>query len=323
MLIRFGKKKITDTDTIKHQLDEYSPEIFLGLGILSFVGTVVLACKATLKADEVLDQHEQKMKDIEKAREIAEENPEEYEYDDDIYELDVKNQKIKTAVKVASLYGPTIALGVVSVASILVSRNIMQKRYLAVVTAYNGLSEAFELYRQRVRDEEGEAMDRHYRFGTPIDTVTKEEVDENGKKKKVKEKVEGDIPADAYLDATCRWMDESNKVFWDSNPTILMAALRAQESYWRTIIRTRTDGTVFLNEVLNSLGFDKCQEGARLGWQLDGKHQGQIDFGLYSELNSTRAFVNGENPRVLLQFNVDGVIWDKLATNKHAEIGAA
>lgn len=323
MLIRFGKRYLTDTDSIKHKVDQYSPEIFLGLGILSFVGTVVLACKATLKADEVLEKHEQKMRDFEEAYEIAQDDPSEYEYDDDLYDLDVKNQKIKTAVKVVSLYGPVVALGAVSVASILVSRNIMQRRYLALVTAYNGLSEAFEIYRQRVRDEEGEIMDRHYRFGTEISEVESVTVDENGKKHKTKEKVEGDIPAEVALDAAVRWMDEENTAFWDPNPQILMQQLRGQESYWNQMIRTRRDGTVILNEVLQSLGFDKCQEGAMLGWRLDGRHEGHIDFGLYSEYNSTRAFVNGKTPRVLLQFNVDGIVWDKLAINKHAEIGAA
>lgn len=323
MLIRFGKKYLTDTDSVKHALDEKSPELLLGLGIVTFISTVVLACKATIKAEEVLDAHEKKLDDIQKAKDIADENPEEYEYDDNLYETDIRNQKIKTAVKVASFYGPVVALGAVSVASILVSRNIMQRRYLALVTAYNGLSEAFELYRQRVRDEEGEIMDRHYRFGTEITEIEKTELDENGKKHKVKKKVEGDIPADAMLDACCRWMDESNKAFWDPNPTILMMTLRGKQAYWNYVIRSRKDGTVFLNEILESLGFDQCQEGARLGWQLDGRHGGHIDFGLYSESNSTRMFVNGDSSRVLLQFNVDGVVWDKIPTNKQAKIGAA
>lgn len=317
--LRWGNKSLNEPientmACVRHKLDEHSPEIFLALGLISFVATVVSACKATIKAEEILDEHEKMMKDIEDAREISEEDPEKYDYDEELYDLDRKNQKIKTAVKLARAYGPSVALGVVSVACILTSRNIMQKRYLALVTAYNGLTEVFEQYRQRVREEEGDIMDRHYRYGTPIEEITKTEVDENGKKHKVTEKVEGDIPADALMDATVRWMDETNKKFWDPNPSILMMQLRATQTYWNKIIRTRNDGTVFLNEILDALGFDQCQEGARLGWQLDGRHEGNIDFGLYMDNDSTRAFVNGTSTRVLLQFNVDGVVWDKLKT---------
>lgn len=315
--LRWGNKSLNEPientmACVKHKLDENSPEIFLALGIISFVGTVVAACRATIKAEEILDKHERMMSDIEDAYDISEKDPENYDYDEELYDLDKRNQKIKTGVSMARAYAPVVALGTISVVCILTSRNIMQKRYLALVTAYNGLTEIFDQYRQRVRDEEGDIMDRHYRYGTPVEEITKTEVDEDGKKHKVAEKVEGDIPADALMDATVRWMDENNIEFWDPNPTILMMQLRGQQEYWKKMIRARRDGTVFLNEVLQSLGFDKCQEGARLGWQLDGRHEGNIDFGLYMDNDNTRAFVNGKSNRVLLQFNVDGVIWDKL-----------
>ena len=77
-------------------LKKKSPEILLAAGLVGFVGTVVLACKATLKADEVLDEHEKKMEDIKDAKRISDEKPEEYDYDDDLYERDIRIQKLKT-----------------------------------------------------------------------------------------------------------------------------------------------------------------------------------------------------------------------------------
>ena len=47
----------------------------------------------------------------------------------------------------------------------------MQKRYLGVVAAYNVLSAAFEEYRKRVRDEYGEDLDKHFRYGTTYDEL--------------------------------------------------------------------------------------------------------------------------------------------------------
>lgn len=309
-------------DRAVYELDKHSPEILLGLGIITFIGTVVTACHATLKADEVLDEHEKNVRKMEEAKTVADEHPEEeLDYDDELYAADMRNEKIKTAVKLARLYAPVVALGTISVVSILTSRNIMQKRYLAVVTAYNGLTEVFATYRNRVRDELGETMDRHFRFGTELNEETHTEVGEDGKKKKVKETTENVEKFDISKDATCRWFDESNHGYWDENPTLSMMTLRAKASKWNAVLLSR--GYVFLNEVLDDMGFEQCQEGARLGWMKNGPVSGgYIDFGLARPDDQTRRFVNGQSNIVLLEFNVDGIIWDKLPKAKDVR-GAA
>lgn len=291
------------------KIQKHSPEILLGVGIVGFVGTVVLACRATLAADEVLDQHHRKMKDIDDAVEIAEENPEEYGYDEELVKKDKLVVYTKTAVNMAKLYAPTIAVGSLSLACILVSRNIMQKRYLGAVAAYNAVSTAFNEYRRRVIDEAGVVMDRHYRYGTEIETIETEVVDENGKKKKVKEIVEKPGTGTMLPDDTSRWLDESNKKIWDRNTEFVMMNLRGLQNYCNDILRTR--GHIFLNEVYDALGFPMTQAGAVLGW-IDGEGDGHVDFGLYSDEKQARDFVNGNSDAILLQFNHDGVIWDKI-----------
>ena len=145
-----------------------SPEILLGAGIVGFVGTIVLACRATCRADEVLEFHRRKIKDINDAKEIADADPEgEMSYDIEIYRQDKAIRYLKTTGNLAKLYAPTVAVGALSLACILTSRNIMQKRYLGVVAAYNGLSAAFEEYRKRVRDEYGEGLDKPFRWIVP------------------------------------------------------------------------------------------------------------------------------------------------------------
>lgn len=290
-----------------------SPEILLGIGIISFIGTVVSACNATLKADEVLDYHKRKMADIHDAKEIADKNsPEDpnYEYDDQLYRTDIGIQYLKTAGKMAKLYAPTIALGTLSIACILTSRNIMQKRYLGVVAAYNGLSLAFDDYRKRVIDEYGENMDKHFRYGTTYDTLTETTVDENGKKTKDKVAVE---QTDSGMvnpnDDSCRFFDSSNPN-WDKNPQFSMMWLRGQQNILNDILHTR--GHVFLNEVYDALGFPHTPQGAVLGW-IEGQGDDCIDFGLYDpNKESVRRFVNGVDNTILLEFNHDGVIWDKI-----------
>ena len=286
-----------------------SPEILLGAGIVGFVGTVVLACRATCRADEVLEFHRKKIKDIEDAKEIADADPEgEMSYDIEIYRQDKAIRYLKTTGSLAKLYAPTVAVGTLSLACILTSRNIMQKRYLGVVAAYNGLSAAFEEYRKRVRDEYGEGLDKHFRYGTTYEELPV--YDENGKKTKEKEQVEKTetgmvIPNDD----SCRFFDSSNPN-WDKNPTFSMMWLRGQQNILNDILHTR--GHVFLNEVYDALGFPHTPQGAVLGW-IDGEGDNCIDFGLYDQnKENVRRFVNGVDNVIMLEFNHDGVIWDKI-----------
>ena len=286
-----------------------SPEILLGAGIVGFVGTVVLACRATCRADEVLEFHRKKIKDIEDAKEIADADPEgEMSYDIEIYRQDKAIRYLKTTGSLAKLYAPTVAVGALSLACILTSRNIMQKRYLGVVAAYNGVSAAFEEYRKRVRDEYGEGLDKHFRYGTTYEELPV--YDENGKKTKEKEQVEKTETGMVMPnDDSCRFFDSSNPN-WDKNPTFSIMWLRGQQNILNDILHTR--GHVFLNEVYDALGFPHTPQGAVLGW-IDGEGDNCIDFGLYDQnKESVRRFVNGVDNVIMLEFNHDGVIWDRI-----------
>lgn len=286
-----------------------SPEILLGIGIVSFVGTVVAACKATTRADEVLEFHKAKVKDIHDAKEVADNNPEEeLEYTDEMYRMDLVFRYVRTTGNFVKLYAPSIALGTLSLACILTSRNIMQKRYLGMVAAYNGVSTVFEEYRKRVRDEYGDEMDRHFRYGAEYKTLPV--VDENGKKTGEKEKTEN-VDSGLVLpnDDTCRFFDSSNPN-WDQNPNFSMMFLRGQQNYLNDILHTR--GHVFLNEAYDALGFPHTPQGAVLGW-IEGEGDDYIEFGLYDQnKDSVRRFVNGTDNTILLEFNHCGVILDKI-----------
>lgn len=287
-----------------------SPEIMLRLGIVGLIGTVVLASKATLRADEVLKYHEKKLKDIQDAKDTADADPEnELEYDDKLYRNDIGLQYLKTSVEVTKLYAPAVALGVASLACILASRNIMQKRYAGAVAACNSAMTVLSEYRKRVREELGDSMDRHFRYGTEIGTEERVEIDENGKKIKIKDKTENVDSSVMSSDDTSRFFDESNPN-WDRNPQFSMMFLRGQQNLLNDILHTR--GHVFLNEVYDALGFDHTPQGAVLGW-IEGLGDDFIDFGLYDQnKDNVRRFVNGQSNIILLEFNHDGPIWDKI-----------
>lgn len=284
-----------------------APELLMGLGVIGFVGTVILACKATLKADEVIQRHQDRMDRIHEAEEAAI-NDDEIDYDPEVAKQDKAISCVKMAGDFAKLYAPSVAVGGLSLACILYSEKILKNRYLTAVSAFNAITAAYETYRSRVRAEMGDEFDRHILTGSTYTTVEKEVIDEKGKKKKVEEKVEVIDPNETKGEYV-RWFDEKNKE-WDQNVEYSLMFLRAQQKIATDILNSR--GHIFLNEVFDMLGFEHSQVGAMVGW-VKGLGDDFVDFGLYDPNNeSAKRFINGYSNSVMLEFNVDGIIWDKI-----------
>lgn len=299
------------TSYVGVKANKYGSELALGFAISTFFGTVIAATAATFQADGILEQHNARLRDFQQARDLAIAEPDKYDYPAEVHARDKKLLTIQTGVQMLRLYAPAVALAGLSVTSMLVSRNILQRRYLGALCAYNSVSEAFEAYRKRVREEEGVLMDRHYRYGTELEEITVEEVDENGKKKKKKELVEVPGTGDIELSDTSRWWDESRANHgWDPNPNFSKMFLRGKLTYLNELLHDR--GHLFLNEVYEELGYDHTSVGAMVGWIDTPERDKQIDFGIYADTEDARAFVNGKTNRILLEFNVDGIIWDKI-----------
>lgn len=302
------KKMLTTT---YHQtcmkVKKNSPEILLGMGLIGMGGTIFLACKATLSAEEILEDHKERLETIKEAKKIAEENPEDYEYDEIVEKQDKLIVYTKTAASFVKLYAPSIALGAFSVACILSSRNILHKRYVGAVSAYNALSGVFEAYRNRVREEQGELMDRHYRYGTEIGTDTVSVVDSDGNKKKEKVNTEKILPKNILSSDSARMFGPGNP-YWDDNRDFDIMLLKGQENYFNDIFHEK--GYLFLNEVYEALGFEATQEGCILGW-VKGSGDDYVDIGIRDPQKMKR-FRDGLDDELLLDFNHDGIIWDKI-----------
>lgn len=286
----------------KLQIQKHSPEILTGLGVVSFIGTIVVASRAGLKARKVLDKYHEEKNDISEATE----KDEEYAVSEE-RQQDVLGTYGRAASGLAKTYAPTIALSGLSLACFLTANHILKGRYLMAVSAYNAVSGAFEAYRKRVREEEGDDADRHYMFGTERKQIEVEKTDEKGKKKKEQQEVEV-AGSSGDLSEYIRYFEEGNKN-WDPDPGISFMFLRAQQTIWNNILQTR--GHVFLNEVLDGLGFEMTQIGGVAGWVL-GNGDDYIDFGMDDTNPAIRRFINGEDNVVPLEFNCDGLILNKI-----------
>lgn len=298
------------------KVQKHAPEIFVGVGIVGFVGTVYLACKATTKAEAIMDEHQKSMGIVKSTKESYKEAPQVYSETD--YKRDVATVYLKTGVNFVKLYWPAITLGVVSTACILKGYNILSTRNFALMAAYKGSEEAFSNYRQRVVEKLGTKAEEDIRYG-----VHKEEIEVTDSNGKTKTKKVETVDPDVFHDDPSRLIFDEFSSCWQDDAAANQKFLCDTERFCNQ--RLEAMGYLFLNEVREALGYKKIPEGQLLGWILPkGKHivgdgDGYVSFGLFNRLTDDnvegeikRQFFYGDNPSVLLEFNYDGVIFDKI-----------
>ena len=289
------------------KLKKHSPEILVVGGVVGLVTSGVMACKATTKLSAILDDSKEQIELFDKVAANPEMVNEEYTVED--AEKDKKIVKVQTAVKVAKLYAPAVAIGVVSIGAIFASNNIMRKRNVALGAAYATVDQAFKDYRNRVVDRFGEELDKELRYNLKTKEVKETVEDENGKKKTVKKNIkymDSPMPSEfavIYDDGCAGWTKdpEDNKFF-----------LIQQQRYANERLKRR--GYLSLNEVYELLGFPSTKAGQVVGWLYDCKdpnYKGDnfVDFGLYNvDYEPNRDFVNGYERNIILDFNVAPII---------------
>ena len=289
------------------KLQKYSPEILVVTGIVGVVVSAVMACKATTKASEIVEDMNEKMDTIHEVSETA--TSEEYSEED--LKKDTAIVYVQTGVKFLKLYGPSLALGALSIGCILASTHILKTRNLAIAAAYSAIDKGFKDYRGRVIERFGKDLDRELRYNIKAKTIEENVVDENGEVNAVEKTVEVVNPNEHSVYAKC--FDESC-AGWSKDPEFNLMFIRRQQDYANEVLTKR--GYIFLNEVYKMLGFQATKAGQIVGWFYDPEnpdHTGDnyVDFGIYDvHKEKNRDFVNGYERCIWLDFNVDGNILD-------------
>ena len=288
---------------------KHSPEILIVAGIAGVVTSAVMACKATMKVNEVLAETKENINKVHDV--MADQGISEKEYSKEDSARDLAIIYGKAGVKLVKLYGPAIALGGLSLTAIVCSNNILRKRNVALAAAYTAIDTSYKQYRSRVIEKFGENVDREMKYGIKAVQVEEKTVDENGKKKTVKKTVEVVNPYD-YSDYA-RFFDVGNPN-WEKDSEYNLMFLKRQQAYAND--KLKANGYLFLNEVYDMLGIPKSKAGQVVGWIYDpenGTGDNYVDFGIYNvNREAARDFVNGYERTILLDFNVDGNIWEKM-----------
>lgn len=267
-----------------------SPHIFFAAGVVGVVGATVLACKATLKLEETIDEITEELEEVKQKPAIGKSYSEKDHYKDIGYVYG------KGAIRLGRLYGPAVGLGAISIASLTGAHVQLARRNAALTAAFAGLTKTYNEYRARVIEEIGEEREKDIY----MDLRNEEFEDEKGKTKV--ERVVGPNGFSPYA----RMFDEQNPNFL-KNAEMNRIWLEVQQQYANDRLHAR--GHLFLNEVYDLLNIEQSKAGQIVGWMLDEEGDGFVDFGLHEA--QAAGFTAGHEPRVILDFNVDGNIFEK------------
>ena len=290
----------------KFKLGKHSPEILMVVGAVGAVTSTVMACKATLKVNDILAAHDATVATIHDVQEGKVQIKAGEEYTEEDVKKDLTTTYVQTGLKIAKLYAPAVILGTLSIGCMFGSNHILQKRNAALTAAYVTLDKAFGDYKERVTERFGERVQTELEHGIKAVEVENKVVNEDGTEETIKsyvDEVDGahspyDLIFDEMID---EWQPDAQYNKWH------LSHVEDQANR-----RLRTQGYLFLNDVYRMIGrYNSGEmivkpEGQIVGWLYDPNNenlQNCVKLGL-DKMQGDR--------NVVLHFNVDGPIIDKI-----------
>ena len=270
-------------------LSKHAPTILTAAGTAGFIGTTVLASKATLKVEETISEEAALLVKVHEAHEAGK-----------LSDKDATHDKVvlysRMGTKLAKLYAPALILGTASIVSLATGHGIMLKRNASLAAAYAAVDQAFKTYKKKIESKFGKEAVLDALVSTPQEDLTKDEMT---------------LEAVTAVDGVSPYgviFDEDN-VNWSADEDLAKLHLDCQQQYANDILQTR--GHIFLNEVYKMLGFPHTPAGAVTGW-VKGHGDDFVDFNIFDGMFEGEDKNGRTVTKWALDFNVDGVMYDKI-----------
>lgn len=302
----FKENAIVKMANAKFYIKKNSPEILVGAGIATLIGSLVYTVIGTLNTG------------VEVTNAVCE--LDEVENDDSLMEEERRKKKhgiyIHAGLNIARNYAPAITLATVSAGCLIGSNAIMRRRAFSLAAAYSALDTTFSDYRTRVIDEYGEDVDKKMRYGLTTKEVEVEQVDEDtGEVVKTKATV-----TEADESATTVWYKRQYELSdgtvvvnpnWQPDKGLNATFVLAQIAWFNG--RLSRGEHVWQDDIYNALGIPVDgyrQEAHVLGWTPDKNGEKYIKCRLYNDEESGD-FISNDDGDLLLSFNPDGILYYK------------
>lgn len=290
------------------KLKKHSPEILIVTGVIGIVTSTVMACKATTKVNDIVDETKDMVDKIHDAVENKKHTSDGEEYTQEVANKDLTIVYAQTGLKFVKLYGPAVAIGIASIGCIVGSNHILRKRNIALAAALTAMETSFKEYRGRLIDRFGKDLDRELRFGIKAKEVEEKVVDEKGKETTVTKTVEVVDPNAIHSIYSVVFCEGNSG--WTRNAELNKVFLIQQQNYAND--KLKLNGVLTLNEVYDMIGAPRTAYGQIAGWvYTDDSSIGDnfVDFGIFDVSNEKACdFVNGYEKSIILDFNCIGNI---------------
>ncbi len=306
MKTEFVTKASRSLHKVGFKLKKHSPEILAVVGVAGTVTSGVLACKATLKVNDIVDEAKETIETVHDAVENHRHTSDGEEYTEEVAKKDLTIVYVQTGVKFVKLYGPALALGVASIGCMIGSNHILRKRNIALAAAFKAVDTSFKEYRGRLIDKFGKELDRELRFGTKAKEIEETVVDEEGKETTIKKTVEVADPNVTHSIYSIPWYE--GNAGYTKNAELNKVFLIQQQNYAND--KLKLNGILTLNEVYDMLGANRTKYGQIAGWVYTedcSAGDNFVDFGIFDPNNPGACdFLIGNERAIILDFNCIG-----------------
>lgn len=298
-------------------LKQHSPEILTVTGSLAVVTSAVMVGRATTKINPILEETKE---NVERVHVGAERGEVKAVVNGEVTMVPYSNEDAKKdlvifyaqgAAKLAKLYAPAVIVGVSGLMCMWGANNMLRKRNAALTAAYAGAFQSLKDYRGRVVDRFGKDLDRELMYNIKAKEIEETVVNEDGTEQVVTKTVNAANPD--YNSIYARFFDDTCKN-WTRSAEDNLRFLKMVQAWANK--KLQAEGYLYLNDVYEALGIPKTKAGHVVGWIYDTVHpvgDNFVDFGIYDLYNEkAREFVNGYEYSILLDFNVDGNVWEMM-----------
>ena len=232
--------------------------------------------------------------------------------DEDVPKIERKN-RILFILDTVRTVAPAAIVGAATITMIYFSNSISKKRLAAMGAAYATLQTAFDGYKRTMVEALGkESVDKILKPKLPNVGKSAEEILSSDNKSDAANVSDAVVNSLKALSPYARIIAEESSTCWDPNEDYTSQNLAAVQLWANR--RLERKGHLFLNEVFDQLGLSRTREGAVVGWLKNGEGDGYVSFGDFDA--SIYRVPSDDYTRVdsnfVVDFNVDGVIWDRI-----------
>ena len=232
--------------------------------------------------------------------------------DEDVPKIERKN-RILFILDTVRTVAPAAIVGAATITMIYFSNSISKKRLAAMGAAYATLQTAFDGYKRTMVEALGkESVEKILKPKLPNVGKSAEEILSSDNKSDAANVSDAVVNSLKALSPYARIIAEESSTCWDPNEDYTSQNLAAVQLWANR--RLERKGHLFLNEVFDQLGLSRTREGAVVGWLKNGEGDNYVSFGDFDA--SIYRVPSDDYTRVdsnfIVDFNVDGVIWDKI-----------